>query len=270
MDELSQLLATYTPVEFDQLGFWKILALFCAVCIGFILLGRLLGKRSTLNHSLSSAIGIVLLYLLGATLYSLKPQLHFLLSSLPFIRVSGQHVVLFPIQTAAFSALCTQIFRMTILAFLVILLENWLPQGKNVMTWYLLRFATVAIALVLQYGVFWLFDTYLPEVLIAYAPAILVVLLVSFILVGALKIVIGLFLATINPLIAGLYAFFFVNKTGKILSKAVFTALLLAGVVYGLNALGYTVISITTSALTAFIPAVIVLLLLWYVVRKVL
>ena len=266
MTQLSDFLSAYTPTAFDPLAFWKVLLLFCGVCLGLSILGHLLGKRSSLHHALSCSIGILFLYLLGTVLYCLNPEFHRLLSCLPFIDVPGDYLVIFPIQAAPFSDLCTQILRMVILTFLVTLLESRMPQGKNVVIWLLLKLSTVILALVLQYVLFWLLDAYLPELLVIYAPAILVVLLVLSILIGALKLIVGLFLATVNPVIAALYAFFFVNKTGRLLSKSVLSAILLTGVVYGLNALGYTVISITAAALTSFLPAVVVLLLMWYVV----
>lgn len=270
MEELTKLLSGYMPTQFDHLGFWKLFGLFCACVLVISLFGRLLGKRSSLHHALSAAIGIVCLYVLGAAVYCLKPEWSRLLTSLPFLSVSGDSMVIFPIREAAFSAICTQLLRMTILAFLINLLESWFPQGKGLIAWYALRFATLAAALVLQYAVFWLVDTYVPETVLRFAPAILIVLLLSSIIIGALKLLVGLFLATVNPLIAGLYAFFFINSTGKLLSRSAFTALLLAAVVYGLNVLGYTLITLTAAALLAFVPAVGVLLVLWYLVRRLL
>ena len=72
-----------------------------------------------------------------------------------------------------------------------------------------------------------LFTTYLPQGLVTYAPTILLALLVLLLLVGALKIVVGAILATVNPLIGAFYTFFFATIVGKALSKAMLTALLL-------------------------------------------
>lgn len=270
MDEISNLLKDVVPAAFDHLGFLKIFGLFCLAVLAISLAGRLLGKQSALKHALSAAIGIVCMYILAAAVFCLKPEFNFLLTSLPFLSVSGENLAVFPLLTAPLTATFAQILRMVILVFLVNVLESWLPQGKGLIAWYLLRFATVAAALVLQYGVFWLMDSYLPEAVITYAPGVFVALLVLSILIGALKLLIGLFLVTVNPLIGALYAFFFVNSAGKIVSKSVFSALLLTGIVYALNVMGYTLIAVTTSALMAFVPAVAALLVLWYAVRKLL
>ena len=57
---------------------------------------------------------------------------------------------------------------------------------------------------------------------------------------------------------------------GKQLSKAVFTSTILCAVVYLLGYVGYTVICITAAALLAYIPLVIVLLILWYLIGRLL
>lgn len=270
MKDLSGLIAK-VPVAFDTTTFLELMLLAAAVCMGISVLGRvLLGKRSGLNHAVSAAIGIMCLYILGAVLYSLQLPYSFLMTSLPFIQASEEAVTVFSLSWSVFPALCAQLLRMVILALLVNLLDCWLPGGKNIFTWYLFRLVTVALALVLQYALFWVLDTYLPDVLTAYAPAILVVLLIVSLLLGVLKLVVGLFLATVNPILAGFYTFFFANALGKQLSKAMFTTLLLFAVVWALNALGCTAISITSAALVAFIPGIIVLLALWYVIRRVL
>ena len=146
MKELSGLMAKM-PVAFDTTAFLQLLLLAAAVCIGISLLGRvLLGKRSGLNHAVSTAIGILCLYILGAVLYSLQLPYSFLMTSLPFIQASKEAVTVFSLSWAAFPALCAQLLRMVILALLVNLLDSWLPEGKNIFTWYLFRLVTIVLA----------------------------------------------------------------------------------------------------------------------------
>jgi hypothetical protein len=89
-------------------------------------------------------------------------------------------------------------------------------------------------------------------------------------LTGVLKIVIGALLTTVNPLIAALYTFFFASVVGKQITKAVLTTFLLSMLVLGLNYLGCAVISIATAALMAYIPFVIILIVLWFIVGHIL
>ena len=89
-------------------------------------------------------------------------------------------------------------------------------------------------------------------------------------LTGALKLMVGVAIASVNPIIGALYTFFFATLVGKQLSKAVLTTLILAALVFALNKLGVTVISIAGAALMAYIPLLLLLLAVWYLVRKVL
>ena len=125
------------------------------------------------------------------------------------------------------------------------------------------------IALILHLIVTGLFTNLLPEGLVTYAPTILLALLVLMLLTGALKLLVGVVLTTVNPLIAALYTFFFANVVGKQITKAVLTTALLTGLVLLLQHLGVGVISIASAALIAYIPFSILLVILWYVVCKV-
>ena len=88
--------------------------------------------------------------------------------------------------------------------------------------------------------------------------------------VGALKILVGALISTVNPVIGALYTFFFASIIGKQISKAVLTTALLAGIVWLLHYLGITAVFIASAALTAYIPLLIILLVLWYLVGHVL
>ena len=59
------------------------------------------------------------------------------------------------------------------------------------------------------------------------------------------------------------------NVVGKQITKAMLTTAILSGLVYLLNYLGVTVISIASAALMAYIPFLIILVVLWYVVNRI-
>ena len=67
-----------------------------------------------------------------------------------------------------------------------------------------------------------------------------------------------------------LYTFFFANIVGKQLSKALLTSLILCGIVYGLNAVGWTTVLISVSALLGYLPFLALLLVIWYICGKLL
>lgn len=235
------------------------------------LLGRFVfGKRSALNHAISSAVGILFIYALTVVLKSLGLQFGQLLAPLPFVSFSGDSLVLFSFEGAHYTVICSEILSMVILAFLMNLADSWLPKGKKLFSWFIFRCLSVLIAIILHLVVVWLFQTLLPEGLVTYAPAVLLGLLIIMLLTGVLKIVVGAVLTTVNPIIGGLYTFFFATVIGKQVSKAMLTTLLLTGLVLLLRYLGVTAISIAMTALYAYIPVLLVLLVLWYVISQLL
>lgn len=274
-DDLSHVIkhaASYLPAEVDLVTSAMFMLYFTVASLILGVLGRVvLGKRSSLNHSLSSAVGILFIYALTIAVYTFRPwNLEALLSPLPFVTFSGEYLIIFPIADAQFPALCSEALSLLILAFLVNLLDTFLPKGKTMLGWYLLRFVTVIASMMLHLLARWAFRTYLPGVLVTYAPTILLIVLALMLLSGILNLILGLVISIANPFMGAMYTFFFSNIIGKQLSKAVFTSAILCAVVYLLEYFGYTVICITAAALAAYIPLVLVLLVLWYLIGHVL
>ena len=89
-------------------------------------------------------------------------------------------------------------------------------------------------------------------------------------LTGALKLLVGVVLSTVNPLIGALYTFFFATVVGKAITRAVFTTGILAVLIMVLKYMGIAIISIAASALVAYIPLLLLLLILWYVINRLL
>ena len=118
----------------------------------------------------------------------------------------------------------------------------------------------------LHYGVTWAFNTYLPGVLVTYAPMILLGILIGLMALGLANVILSVILTVVNPIIGAIYAFFFSNIIGKQISKALVTTAILTAVVFALNSFGYNVISISASALMAYLPMIGVSLILWYII----
>lgn len=261
-------LAELVPADVEPMSMLKFIGIFAAVSILVSLLGRVIfGKRSNLNHSLSSAMGIFFILAVSTLIYVFDPRsLAQYLSPLPYVAFSGDYLVLFSFTGNGFASICDEVLSMIILAFLVNLLDTFIPKGKNVLTWYLFRFLTVLMAMGLHYAVTWASNTYLPGVLVTYAPVILLVLLVLAVLMGLLNVVLSLALTVVNPIFGALYAFFFFTLVGKQLTKAICTTFVLTAVVVALDYFGCTMLCIAGSALAAYIPLLIVLLILWYLI----
>lgn len=268
LSSLFSVAKNYIPMEIDFLSMGKFLLLFSAISLLASTLGRVvLGKRSSLNHSLSSAMGILFIYALTVVVYTFKPwNLEQFLSPLPFLVFAEEYLLIIPFQGSVLSVVCHEILSLVILAFLVNLLDTFIPKGKSIVTWYLLRFLTIVLAMALHLLVDWAFDSYLPEILVTYAPVILLGILAATLLLGVLNVVLGAILAIVDPIIGAIYTFFFSNIIGKQLTKAVFTTVVICAVVFLIGYFGFSLIAITPAALISYIPMALVMLVLWYVI----
>ncbi len=266
---MEAILSTLLAMDFNWDLFLKSAAI---LAVGSVLLGAVgrfaFGKRSILSCAVSSAIGILFMYAASVVLYSAGAAISAFLAPLPFVTFSGSQMHIFSFSGADYTIICTQILSMIVLAFLANLIDTVLPKGKKFFVWFLLRCIAVGLAIVLHMFVTWLFTTYLPEGLVTYAPTILLGLLVLLLLVGALKLVVGAILSTVNPLIGAFYTFFFATIVGKALTKAVVTTAILSSIILALNYIGLAAVSIASAALLAYIPLLIVLLIIWYAVNK--
>lgn len=267
MEKITQLLSEYLPAGYESY-LHTILISFVAFAV-IAILGRLLfGKKSVLNQSISALIGILFIYAVTIVIYSYGIDLSFLVSPLPFVTLSNDNLYIFPILTAEFTLICEHLLNMIILAFLVNLINGWLPTKKNVFAWLFFRCLSVAGAMVLFAVANYFMVAYLPSDFLKWAPVILLVILVSSLLLGALKLIVGAVLTTINPLIAVLYTFFFASVLGKQVSKAIITTVLATLLVAALNYFGILAVYVGAAALTAYIPLLVLLLVLWYIIGR--
>lgn len=256
----------------EQMRSFLVLALVMtagSLIFGFI--GRFaFGKKSVLSQSVSSAIGILFIYAVTVVIHSYGLNLKILTSPLPFATLSDEWLSIFPIAQSDYIAICGELLNMIILAFLVNIVNRWMPQGKKLFSWLFFRVISVALGMAAFAGANYLLTMFLPEGLLTWAPVILLGLLVVMLLVGALKGLMGAALATVNPLVGFLYTFFFANVVGKLLTRAMLTTVLLTALVYGLNYLGVAGLAIGTAVLVAYIPMLLLLLVLWFIVGKLL
>lgn len=265
---------TYLPESIDPAQLALTAGAFLASTMLIGSLGRaLLGQNSPLSNAASSAIGILFIYIATVVIMAVGGELEQFrqyLSPLPFVSIEGEQLHLFVFEGADTNLICTQIMSMVILAFLVNLLDTILPRGSGIITWFLLRFATVVLAILCHWGATELINAMIPDVIANNASTILLGLLVVMLAVGALKYLVGIVIATVNPIIAALYTFFFANVVGRQLSKAVLTTAILTALVWGLNAIGLSVIPIDLAALTGYMPFLGVLAVVWYIVNQIL
>jgi len=230
-------------------------------CLGRIVLGR----HSSLNHSLSSAMAILFIYAVTIVIYTFKPwNLEALLSPLPFVTFFNDYMVVMPVVGIRPTVLSRELLSLVMLAFLVNLTDISLPRGNSVFGWGFWRSISVALSMGLHLLMHWAFDTFLPGFLVTYAPIILLLLLVFMMFLGFLNAILGIILTINNPLIGAAYRFFFSNIVGKQFTKAFFTAGILSIIIYLMGAFGYNFVNISIANLSAYVPVALVSLILWY------
>ena len=264
---LSQL-TSLIPMEIDLISTLKFISLIAAACLTVSVLGRMVfGKHSALNHAIASSMGIVFVYVATIVIYTFNPQgLSRFLAPLPFVSFSGEYLYLFNFQMAAFPDLCSELLSLILLAFLVNCIDSIVSKGKTWIRWFILRFLSVSLAIWLHYGVTWALNAYLPGVLVTYAPILLLGFLLISVLLGFLNTILSLVMVIVNPIFGILYTFFFSNIFGKQISKAILSAALITALLFVLEFFGYGVICISAAALISYLPLLIALLALWYLI----
>lgn len=260
--------ASYLPAEIDFMSVAQFLLYFAAASLVLGGISRMvLGKRSSLSHSLSSVMAVLFIYTVTVVIYTFKPwNLDILLSPLPFATFSDHYLIMHPITDLTFPALCSELLSLLILCFLINLVDTLIPQGEGIFSWLLLRLITVLGSFGLHLLVSWAFRTYLPEALVTYAPMVLLGILLLLLGSGVVSLLLGLVIAITSPFLGAMYSFFFSNIVGKQISKAIFTSGVICGILWLLEHFGLVVILITPAALLTYIPLALVLLVLWFLI----
>ena len=245
---------------------FKFILVFAAALLGAGLLVRLLfGNRSDLNHAMSSSAGILTVYVLTVIIYAFQPKgLENLLSPLPFVTFVNDYLFVLPFRGTRFETLCSQILALVILSFVVNCMDALLPEGENPFTWFLSRFLSVILAMGLHVAANWAINKYLPTLIVYHAPAVLLVILLSCLLLGVFKLILGIFLTVVNPVLGALYTFFFSSHIGKQLTKSVLSTAILCGVFYVMDRFSYLIVHISPAALPAYLPLLPGFLVIWY------
>jgi hypothetical protein len=213
---------------------------------------------------------ILCVYVINVVIYALGLHLQQFITPLPFVTMVEDYLILYPILSAEFVDICHHVLKLLIIAFLVNLINEIIPEGKHLITWFLLRLITVAIAVAAIYFAELGLNTFVPQGIYDIAPTVLLCCLVALVLLGSLKVLVGAVMAFLDPVIAALYTFFFSNVIGRALAKAMVSTALLTGLVAALDYLNITVVLIAASALSAYLPLLLIVVALWYIVGRIL
>ena len=125
---------------FSQLGidFYVFLKIAGMIILGSLLLScisKFIFKKQTLLVSaVSSSIAIIFIYVVMVLILTVTTQLRFLITPLPFASISQESIRFFRFADASYTAIAGELLSMIILAFLVNLIDQWLPKGKNILS----------------------------------------------------------------------------------------------------------------------------------------
>lgn len=263
----SELVGQIQQISVSAVQYLKFLGI---LVFGILLLSSLnrflFGKEAQLNQAVASAMEILCVYVINTVIYALGLQLQQFITPLPFVTMVEDYLVLYPILSAEFTDICHHVLKLLIIAFLVNLINGFVPKGEHVLTWFLLRLVTVILSVAVIFVAERALNTYLPQGLYEIAPTVLLCCLVALILLGSLKVFVGAAMAFLDPIVAALYTFFFSTFIGRALAKAMVSTALLTALVVALDYLGIAAVHIAASALIAYIPLLLIVLALWYVV----
>lgn len=267
----SDLLGHVDALKINLLQYSKFL---CILIFGILLISSLtrflFGKKNQINLAMTSAMEILCVYVINVVIYALGLHLQQFITPLPFVTMVEDYLILYPILSAEFVDICHHVLKLLIIAFLVNLINEIIPEGKHLITWFLLRLITVAIAVAAIYFAELGLNTFVPQGIYDIAPTVLLCCLVALVLLGSLKVLVGAVMAFLDPVIAALYTFFFSNVIGRALAKAMVSTALLTGLVAALDYLNITVVLIAASALSAYLPLLLIVVALWYIVGRIL
>lgn len=272
MIDINSMIMGLFPEGFDPIAMLQVFAFITAAVVILGLIGRMaFGKGSGLAHAVASSIAILFVYTFIAVLYGIDgDSIKFVIDKLPLITFDGETVHLFQFSGAAYADICTQFLHVLILTVLVIVLDDLIPDARNTLSWFILQFVIACFATLVYCFVIHCLDTYLPGLLVSHAPMILISILLFMLLLGVLKVVLGLMLTVVNPLFGAVYTFFFASRFGKSISKAVLSSLVLCALVIFVEELGYASFAIVGGTLMTFLPLLLLLLILWFLLGYVL
>lgn len=261
------------PVGFasslDWVGLVRLtLLLGISVCILGGLLRLIFGKSSAVVKAIFSCIHIALIYLSVIGICAAAPQLRSNLPPLPFASVGSDALQLLDLTSLSAQSFFCAMLQLFILGFLTNLLEDLIPRGSKILTWYLYRFLTACGAYGLYAGICLLVQRYAPDIFGSWAGPILLTVWVLIGLLGLSKGLLTLIAGVFNPLLGLLFAFFFTNLVGKQFTKSILTCLISVGVIYGLYVSGFMGFSFSAFSGAAFTPAFFIGLCCLYLFGK--
>lgn len=257
------------PEELVFEGPQAFLLRFCLAILVFSIIRKIFfAQKINLQHSVVSALGIMMMYAACIMIYTFNPiGLKKYLVPLPFISLNGEQLEIFQFAQADAYGIFIQILSMLLLAFLVNQIYHFEPKEVKFLGWLVFRLCSTGIAIAVHIGVCWglakLKLQNLPHYILEYGAIMLIGFILLTFLIGCIKKLLSFFLKKLNPAFEGLNTFYFTNKFGLQISRGLGTTLILTVFVRGLELLNYHQLPIHKEALPEYWPLLGLFFLLW-------
>lgn len=233
------LISTRTPL--GTATFADKATLFLFVLIGFLLIRWLyrflFDRKNQLGKTIFSAVEIIFLYMIFLICFRFDRYQEFFQSPLPFLQISDGKLTFLSLLSEGNSILCDHVARLLLLSLLANLLVVMVPSKKHPILRVIGSCLSFVLLLCLNSGLNSLLSTWFPAGTTAIAPLILIGFCLLALLAGCLKLLVGAALFVANPIIGGLYTFFFSHFLGRACSRAIVTTVILLSLTYFLNIL---------------------------------
>lgn len=273
LEIFSDWVASMFPRNFHPFDMLPTLGLIIAVVFMLAVMIRIIAdKASKYNHALASAMALLFVYIFLMMIHDTNPPefVKEALRILPLIDYESGVVTIFKFSGDNFLPIFEELLYAFILSFILIGLDDLIPDAKNAIAWIVLQVIIAAVSVFLYWGVIKAINAMIPGILDSYAPLILGCILLFMIGLAILKLILGLLVVAVNPLLGAVSAFFGTSPVGKSLGKAALCALFLCAVAFFVGNAGLTTFALADlTFMVCFLPLFVVMLL-WFVVGNVL
>lgn len=265
-------LTTFVQAE-GSADFLRNLIYFAVIlCACGILVRLFLGKSSGFAQAMAACQSIQFTYLMVIALYLLLPALRTQIFPLPFLSVTSEQYQLWELMVAPNEVLTDGIFRLAVLSLIVNLLEDNLPKAKKLIPWLLWRGVSALLSIAVYSFLLMVLDAAFADVPSWIGPVVVLILWSFVILVGIIRGLMNIALASVPKVLESVYTFFYsrdkkkekdkeVDKgPGKVLTKSIFSAIAFLVVVLILNRQSIGVFMFAELSLFSFLVATVVVL----------
>lgn len=208
----------------------------------FALFLKLTKKMANTREGIIAALSILVFCVAYALIHIFKPLGldDYLVLPLPFLDFQEGNMILMAYEVnekgwVVIPKLCSNITSLLLLAFLVNQIYAFKPGNLKTPGWLVFRFFSTMFAIGIYYGVHLVLRKFLNKIpegselehFMRFVPILLLSALIALFLVAWCKKHMGTFQKVINPAFEGMYGFFFTNRFGVQLTRAMATTLIL-------------------------------------------